>query len=632
MNPSYSYPLAPQKLPPKLTQLPGVYKFKVALAILSIILFFALYFSLVGFSLWLLNETFFYSMDTINKWTILLKISAVAFALAFAIFSIKFLFHLKNVQPANRIEVDLKKESRLAEFIENICKETGAPRPKKVFVDPDVNAYVSYSNVWLSLFFPTRKNLTIGLALVEALNLSELKAVVSHEFGHFAQRSMKIGSYIHSANSIIHHMVFTRDKWDEILDHWRALDIRLSFGAWFLTPVIWLVRQLMFLFYRMLNRMHSLLSQEMEFNADKVAVSTSGSLPIVSSLWKLEYGQRSWSRVLNNALLALKKDIRVKNLYTHNAFSMERMREEISTSLQALKPDDRGGKMYFSSSANSKIGMYESHPPNDKRETNAKTPFVTADLVELPAWSVFKHPEEIQERMTHLVYKDYLGSKQREITEAAIFEQFIVQEIQDMDRLEAHGKSFVNRFIAVPDEVEIKKNSDADEGLEMNELWSRLAELMKPIEEIEQKMELAGQIAQGTSRLTKVEVEGKTYTKKQMPLAFNKLSRRREEIFNGPDFVAWDAAFCSSFYRKANVKGRGQQVMNHLNFHRMLTASYRVVVYANKKILDRLEFVQNKGEVGQREILLLSQDVKTSVAEINTALKALFSGPFFCAS
>ena len=85
-----------------------------------------------------------------------------------------------------------------------------------IFIDPDVNAYVSYTNVWLSLFFPTRKELTIGLGLVSTLNVSEFKAVIAHEFGHFSQKSMKIGSYIHSANTIIHDMIYNRDKWDVV--------------------------------------------------------------------------------------------------------------------------------------------------------------------------------------------------------------------------------------------------------------------------------------------------------------------------------------------------------------------------------------------------------------------------------
>jgi len=172
------------------------------------------------------------------------------------LFTIKFLFKLTNTKPTNRTEINLAEHPKLKEFIYSICKETGAPKPRKVFVDPDVNAYVAYSNPWLSLLFPTKKDLTFGLGLVDCLNLSEFKAVIAHEFGHFAQRSMKVGSYIMSANTIISDMIFNRDKWDQLLDNWRSIDIRLSAVAWVLTGIIWVIRQALLLFYKLLNIMY----------------------------------------------------------------------------------------------------------------------------------------------------------------------------------------------------------------------------------------------------------------------------------------------------------------------------------------------------------------------------------------
>jgi Zn-dependent protease with chaperone function len=221
-------------------------------------------------------------MIKVNKWTILMKLGAIAGSVMLFAFTLKFIFKLKNHKPTNRIKLEKNEHKDLWGFVYQICKETGAPKPKSIYVDPDVNAYVSYTNMWLSLFLPVKKELTIGLGLVSCLNLSEFKAVVSHEFGHFAQSSMKIGSYIMSANTIIYDMIFSRDKWDNILDQWRASDIRLSAAAWVITPIIWIIRQTLSLFYQFLNIMYSSLSREMEFNADKVAVSTTGSEAIIS--------------------------------------------------------------------------------------------------------------------------------------------------------------------------------------------------------------------------------------------------------------------------------------------------------------------------------------------------------------
>ena len=292
------YPESPKNVPLKLTSLPSSYKFKAFLAIVAIVLFLTLYAALVVGLVFLVYYAFIYEVTLINTITILLKIGAIGGSLMLFIFTLKFFFKLKNHKPENRIKLKKEEHKELWSFINQICKETGAPKPKNIYIDPNVNAYVSYSNIWLSLFLPIKKELTIGLGLTSCLNLSEFKAVVSHEFGHFAQSSMKIGSYINSANTIIHDMIYSRDKWDDILDQWRASDLRLSAAAWAITPLIWIIRQVLALFYQFLNIMYSSLSREMEFNADKVAVSTSGSDAIISALWKLDTGFENWNNTI----------------------------------------------------------------------------------------------------------------------------------------------------------------------------------------------------------------------------------------------------------------------------------------------------------------------------------------------
>ena len=143
----------------------------------------------------MINYAIFYPIQNVNRFTILLKIGAVLTAITLFTFTLKFIFKIKNHKIPNRVKLKENENPELWAFILQICKDTGAPKPKNIYVDPDVNAYVSYTNMWLSLIFPVKKELTIGLGLVSCLNLSEFKAVMSHEFGHFAQRSMKIGSF-----------------------------------------------------------------------------------------------------------------------------------------------------------------------------------------------------------------------------------------------------------------------------------------------------------------------------------------------------------------------------------------------------------------------------------------------------
>ncbi len=306
MSNSY-YPGNPPNLPPKFTKLTAGYQMKAILAIMAIFLFFILYLGMVLGIVYLCYWSVIYEMPYVSLYPILLKIGAVAGSFMLLLFTLKFVVKIRNVRPDNRIKIDMDKQPELRKFIDNICNDTGAPKPKSVYLDPDVNAYVSYTNPWLGLIFPVKKELTLGSALISSLNLSEFKAVVAHEFGHFAQRSMKIGSYIMTANTIIHDMIFNRDKWDDILSQWQRTDFRLAIFAWAIGIVVWIVRQLLSLFYRFLNIMYSTLSREMEFNADKVAVSVSGSDAIVSALWKLDYGVAAWNETVQHAYMATQK-------------------------------------------------------------------------------------------------------------------------------------------------------------------------------------------------------------------------------------------------------------------------------------------------------------------------------------
>ena len=619
------YPLSPTNIPKKLTGLTPSYQFRAFLAILAILLFFVLYSAMVVALGYLAYYAIIYDMGDVNKLTILLKVGAIAGSAMLFVFTLKFIFKLKNHKFTNRIKLEKSKNPELWSFINKICEETGAPKPKSIYVDPDVNAYVAYSNMWLSLFLPVRKELTIGMGLTDCLNLSEFKAVVSHEFGHFAQRSMKIGSYIISANTIIHDMIFDRDKWDDLLDQWRASDIRLSAAAWVITPIIWVIRQILNLFYQFLNIMYSSLSREMEFNADKVAVSTSGSDAIISALWKLDEGSNNWNSTLNHAYLAAQKKIFVKNLYVHNALVIERGAEKQKSLLSQLPEDNRGGKHYFSVSEASKVSMYASHPPNDKREDSAKVPYIDCAADERSPWLLFGNKDELQERMTTLLYKQYFDKVAEKHVAKQTFEDFIKTENQGAELLEEYDNSFQDRFMHVPELSELKKAAAKVEvpnlGM-LDNLKSELKILMQPAKEIEELMSKAQQIAQGTAKEKSFSFKGIEYTKKNLENGYTFLLNQREEIFN-ENFKQWDTSFCALHYAIADGAGKTAELEAHYQQHDCLTKLYKKITGIKNSIYQSVNNLQEREDVTQAQVHSLTENIKQMADAINDELKAL---------
>ena len=116
------------------------------------------------------------------------------------LFLVKGFFKSGQKERTVRVEITADDQPLLFDFIDRLCEETGAPTPRKVYVSHEVNAAVMTHTGITSLFWPTGKDLLIGLGLVNILNLSEFKSVLAHEFGHFAQKSTRLGGYVYTAD------------------------------------------------------------------------------------------------------------------------------------------------------------------------------------------------------------------------------------------------------------------------------------------------------------------------------------------------------------------------------------------------------------------------------------------------
>lgn len=619
-----NYPKSPT-IPEGLTKLPNTYKFKAFFAIVAIVLFFALYSSLVVALFYLTKLAITYPMGSINKITVLLKIGAIAGAGMLFVFTLKFVFKLRNPARTNRLKLDSNTHPELWSFVHQICAETGAPKPKNIYVDPDVNAYVSYSNMWLSLLLPIKKELTIGIGLIDSLNLSEFKAVISHEFGHFAQKSMKIGSYIHSANTIIHGMIYDRDSWDSALESWRASDIRLSLAAWLITPVIWVIRQTLALFYQLLNIMYSSLSREMEFNADKVAISTSGSDAIISALWKLDSGFDYWNQTLNHAYLALSKEVYSENLYVHNQKLHEEHLPHQQKKLDELQAHPLGGIAYFTTTSTSKVGMYASHPPNDHRQESAKLPYIACEQDLRSPWILFSNPVQLQQTVTALVYKEYLQKSPTEFSSPEDFEHFITQEKLGDDLLQEYHHTFAERHLHLEPIETLLSTSDAITAVSattITDLKEELKKRMQPFQEIGILIEQAVAIAQGTATSSSFHFQQKEYTKKTVEEGYLKLLEERERILQ-EDFKQWDIDFCVIHLHLATRFDSRADLLHLYEQHAYFTELYSTVNRSKMTIMSAFQELQEQGQFEEGDQVKFSNLVREVVSLLNKCIQKI---------
>jgi len=446
--------------PGKLQRGTRTYRLRVVLVLLSLATFLVLYLGLVAGTAYALYALFTGQWAT-GSYAIFW---GSGLALLF-VFLVKNLFRRSRTSAGACIEVTEQDQPRLFEFLRRLCAEARCHFPGAVYLTPDVNAAVFYPRSVLSLIVPRRKNLLIGLGLVNALNVSELKAVLAHEFGHFSQSSMKLGQYVYVANEVVRDIVFTRDTWDELLAKWRSIDLRLSFPAWILTAVLWAIRAVLKSLFKLVNFANLSLSRQMEFDADLRAAALAGSDALVSALWKSERAGLAFNGASQtmSSLLGYGK-------YTNDRFHHQRCQEsrldealamdtEPTPFVLSLRSKYRPGpEPHFHGGDDHSPSMWATHPSNRERELNVKRDYVACEPFELSAWRLFDGRKALKRRLTLVSYlelfdrdleaSDCLPAKQiealvraeqDELRQASHYHGFYEDRIVDPGNLKAHA-------------------------------------------------------------------------------------------------------------------------------------------------------------------------------------------------
>lgn len=360
------------------------YRLRAWIAGLAILGFGLLY---LGFTSWLLWTAYHLAWSASGAATLV----AVCLGLI-AVFVLRALFFVRRGEVDGLTEVHADAEPELFAVIDEIAREVGAPRPKAVYLSARVNAAVFYDLSAANLILPTRKNLEIGLGLANVLNVSEFRAVLAHEFGHFAQRTMAVGRWVYIAHQIAWQVVNRRDKLDEFLEGLSRSDIRIAWVGWGFRSIIWAIRALVEVVFTGVVVAHRALSREMEFQADLVANAVGGSDALVSALRRLEVADVTWRESVALGASAAQRGGRVDCCRMQHEVRA-RMADILndptygeSLSADRLGPDAR----VFESAVSTPPSMWATHPSNAAREENLRRAYVARAADHRPARVLFR--------------------------------------------------------------------------------------------------------------------------------------------------------------------------------------------------------------------------------------------------
>ncbi len=554
------YPLGPRHVPVELTKPTAAYRQRAWLALASLALFVVLYLALAGWFVW----TAYRMIDAAVMggenafWHFVIGGSAAFLA----VFMLKALFFIKRGGAPDAIEVTAAEQPRLFQFLFRLADDAGAPRPTRVYLSARVNAAVFYDLSILNLLFPSRKNLEIGLALVNVLTLSEIKAVLAHEFGHFAQRSMAIGSWVYIAQQIAAHIVAKRDALDKFLAFLSRVDLRVAWLGWLLSLVVWSIRSLMDTLLNVVVLAQRALSRQMEFQADLVAVSLTGSDELIHALHKLNAADEAWGRALGFVESEVRQGRVPHDLFAVQTRVIERVAQILGDENYGQVPKVAGARpeahRVFKSSFAQPPRMWATHPASADRETNAKQRYLPAPHDARSAWLLFDDAATLKERVVaHLLGKTEAQPVSAEETFRVLDERYARLQYEPRYRGAYLGRP-LTRHVARPEEL-------YQQGLQRTYIQQGLAAVYSPqladdlarLRELSEERATLEALRDKVYRVTggRIVHRGREISRRELPAAIHEAGQEEEQVRQR--IVAHDYQCRSAHLAAADLLGAG---------------------------------------------------------------------------
>lgn len=527
---SVVYPPSPVEVSHVVKQVNIRFRREVGKTLISIAIFFLVYLALMFLAVILALLTVYGGVLLIlaapKFITLMIGLGLIGLGVMVFFFLVKFIFSVSKYDHSNSIEIFETDQPGLFAFIRQLSKETRTSFPRKIFISPEVNASVFYNSSFWSMFLPVRKNLQIGLGLVNVLTVSEFKAVVAHEFGHFSQRSMKLGSFVYNVNKVIYNLLYQNTGYGNTLNVWANIHTLFALFASLTVKIVqgiqWILRKM----YAFVNKNYMGLSREMEFHADAVAAGVTGSESMITALSRLDLADESYNVVLTRYSDLLKEKQVAANVYQDHQVVMQQMLSEHRPDIKSNVAN--AGETVTTHRVYNRVNykdQWASHPPIEERIKQLAGLGIICEPDNSPAWQLFQNADLLQAALTKKIYEHAAVPEEAVAIDAAIFEERYLKE-QEKYKLPA----IFNGFFDSRDLVELDMQRIAVEVANETDAGS-LADLVSPentalpkiIAGLRSDIAILEQITMGIIDIKSFDFDGKKYPAKEAGAVKEKL-------------------------------------------------------------------------------------------------------------
>jgi heat shock protein HtpX len=170
-------------------------------------------------------------------------------------------------------------QPELFEMVSSLSRATGEAMPKEVYLIADVNAWVAQRGGILGV--GSRRVMGLGLPLMRILSLTQLRAVLAHEFGHYYGGDTRLGPLVYNMRSAIGRTVYNLARQNSIL---------YKPFAWYGSGAL---------------RLTQGVSRQQEHAADGLAARTVGARPLAEALRIIHSGAMAYVPYLQQEVTPL---------------------------------------------------------------------------------------------------------------------------------------------------------------------------------------------------------------------------------------------------------------------------------------------------------------------------------------
>lgn len=227
-------------------------------------------------------------------------------------------------------QLTTRDQPELFEMVTSISEATGEAMPKEVYLIADVNAWVAQRGGILGV--GSRRVMGLGLPLMQILSVTQLRAVLAHEFGHYYGGDTRLGPLVYNMRGAIGRTVCNLARQNSIL---------YKPFAWYGSGAL---------------RLTQGVSRQQERAADELAARTVGAKPLADALRAIHSGAIAYVPYLQQ------EDTPLLGLSVRPAFG-----QGFGHFLAAPRVEKAVAEETEREIAQGKSDPYDSHPPLRER-------------------------------------------------------------------------------------------------------------------------------------------------------------------------------------------------------------------------------------------------------------------------